>query len=78
MDVRSTLASDLYVILADFSEDESATIKVYHNPMVKWLWMGGWVIAIGTMVSAWPDRLEQRRRLERLKKQRIVFAPAQE
>ena len=78
VDVRSTLASDLYVILADFSEDESATIKVYYNPMVKWLWMGGWVIALGTIVTAWPDRLEQRRRLERLKKQRIVFAPAQE
>jgi len=78
VDVRSTMATDLYVILADFSEDESATIKVYHNPMVKWLWMGGWVIALGTMVTAWPDRLEQRRRLERLKKQQIVFAPAQE
>ena len=77
VDVRSTMASDLYVILADFSEDESATIKVYHNPMVKWLWTGGWVIALGTMVSAWPDRLEQRRRLERLKLQKIVFSPAQ-
>ena len=78
VDVRSTMITDLYVILADFSEDESATIKVYHNPMVKWLWIGGWVIAIGTIVTAWPDRLEQRRRLERLKKQQIVFAPAQE
>lgn len=78
VDVRSTLASDLYVILADFSEDESATIKVYHNPMVKWLWTGGWVIALGTVVCAWPDRLEQRRRLERLKRQQVVFAPAQE
>jgi len=78
VDVRSTLASDLYVILADFSEDESATIKVYHNPMVKWLWTGGWIIALGTMVCAWPDRLEQRRRLERLKLQKIVFSPAQE
>ena len=78
VDVRSTLASDLYVILADFTEDESATINVYHNPMVKWLWMGGWVIALGTVISAWPDRLEQRRRLQRLEKQRIVFAPAQE
>jgi cytochrome c-type biogenesis protein CcmF len=77
VDVRSTMASDLYVILADFSEDESATIKVYHNPMVKWLWTGGWVIALGTMVSAWPDRLEQRRRLERLKLQKIVFSTAQ-
>ena len=77
VDVRSTMASDLYVILADFSEDESATIKVYHNPMVKWLWTGGWIIALGTMVSAWPDRLEQRRRLERLKLQKIVFSTAQ-
>ncbi|MBT4128721.1 MAG: heme lyase CcmF/NrfE family subunit [Nitrospina sp.] len=77
VDVRSTMASDLYVILADFSEDESATIKVYHNPMVKWLWTGGWIIALGTMVSAWPDRLEQRRRLERLKLQKIVFSSAQ-
>ena len=78
VDVLSTWKEDLYMILADFREDESATIKVYHNPMVKWLWTGGWVIALGTMVTAWPDRLEQRRRLERLKKQRIVFAPAQE
>jgi cytochrome c-type biogenesis protein CcmF len=78
VDVRSTLASDLYVILADFSEDESATIKVYYTPMVTWLWTGGWVIALGTMVCAWPDRLEQRRRLERLKRQQIVFSPAQE
>ncbi len=78
VDVRSTLASDLYVILADFSEDDSATIKVYYNPMVSWLWMGGWVIALGTIVCAWPDRLEQRRRLERLKRQEIVFSPAQE
>ena len=78
VDVRSTLASDLYVILADFSEDESATIKVYHNPMVKWLWTGGWVIALGTVVCAWPDKLERRRRLQRLKRQQIVFSPAQE
>jgi len=78
VDVRSTLVSDLYVILADFREDESATLKVYLNPMVSWLWMGGWVIALGTVVCAWPDRLEQRRRLERLKRQQAVFAPAQE
>ena len=78
VDVRSTLISDLYVILADFREDDSATFKVYLNPMVSWLWLGGWVMALGTMVCAWPDRLEQRRRLERLKRQEAVFVPAQE
>ena len=78
VDVRSTIVEDIYLILADFREDESATIKVYLNPMVSWLWTGGWVIAFGTMVCMWPDRLEQRRRLTRMKKQEAIFAPAQE
>jgi cytochrome c-type biogenesis protein CcmF len=78
VDVLSTWQQDLYLILADFTEDESATIKVYVNPMVSWIWMGGWVIAFGTLVSVWPDRLEQRRRLERMKIQSAVFSPAQE
>ncbi len=78
VDVLSTWRQDLYLILADFGEDESATLKIYVNPMVSWIWMGGWVIAFGTMVSVWPDRLEQRRRLERMKIQSAVFSPAQE
>jgi len=78
VDVLSTWKQDLYMILADFSEDESATIKIYVNPMVSWIWAGGWVIAFGTMISVWPDRLEQRRRLERMKIQSAVFSPAQE
>ncbi len=78
VDVRSTWREDVYLILADFAEDESATIKVYVNPMVRWIWFGGWVIAFGTMVSVWPDRLELRRRLERMKVQEAVFSPAQE
>ena len=79
VDVLSTIVEDIYIILADFSdEDSSATIKVYLNPMVSWLWTGGWVIAFGTMICMWPDRLEQRRRLDRMKKQQAIFAPAQE
>ena len=78
VDVLSSIVEDVYLILADFREDESATIKVYVNPMVSWIWTGGWVIAFGTMVCMWPDRLEQRRRLTRMKKQETLFAPAQE
>jgi cytochrome c-type biogenesis protein CcmF len=78
VDVLSNWKEDIYLILADFSEDESATIKAYINPMVSWLWTGGWVIAFGTVICMWPDRLEQRRRLERLRKQETIFSPAQE
>jgi len=78
VDVRSTWKEDLYIILADFKEDDSATLKIYLNPMVSWIWMGAWIIAFGTTVSVWPDRLEARRRLERMKVQDAVFSPAQE
>jgi cytochrome c-type biogenesis protein CcmF len=33
-----------------------ATFKIYHNPLVNWLWLGGLVFILGTLVAAWPDR----------------------
>ena len=78
VDVLSNWKEDVYLILADFGEDESATIKAYINPMVSWLWTGGMVIAFGTVICMWPDRLEKRRRLERMRRQESIFAPAQE
>ena len=93
VDLRSTFKEDLYMILADFKgnelvtkkdgksgffKDGEVTVKVYVMPMVKWIWMGGWVIAFGTMIAVWPDRLEARRRTERLKRQEAIFMPAQE
>jgi cytochrome c-type biogenesis protein CcmF len=56
--VRSTLVDDFYVILVDWKtvSAESATFKVYHNPLVKWLWIGAWVFIIGVVVSSWRDK----------------------
>jgi len=56
--LRSTLVDDLYVILIDWKEisQEGATFKVYHNPLVKWLWIGTWVFILGVVIAAWPDR----------------------
>jgi cytochrome c-type biogenesis protein CcmF len=78
VDVLSSWREDVYLILADFTEDEAATLKVYINPMVSWIWTGGWIIAFGTVVCMWPDRLEERRRVMRQKKQEAAFSPAQE
>jgi cytochrome c-type biogenesis protein CcmF len=78
VDFLSTWKEDLYLILADFNEAQTASIKVYVNPMVSWLWTGGWVIAFGTFIAMWPDRLEARRRIERMNKQEAIFMPAQE
>ncbi len=56
--VRSTFEDDLKVILVDWQplSTAGATFKVYHNPLVKWLWLGAWVFVFGTLVAAWPDR----------------------
>jgi cytochrome c-type biogenesis protein CcmF len=56
--VRSTWEDDFYVLLVDWQpiSPDGATFKVYHNPLVNWLWLGGFVFILGTLVAAWPDR----------------------
>jgi cytochrome c-type biogenesis protein CcmF len=54
--LRSTLLDDLYIILVDWMPitSDGATFKIYHNPLVIWLWIGSGVLAIGTLFSLWP------------------------
>ncbi len=56
--VRSTMEDDLYVLLVDWQplSTSGATFKIYHNPLVNWLWLGGFVFILGTMAAAWPDK----------------------
>lgn len=56
--LRSTMLDDLYVILVDWQPISSigATFKVYHNPLVNWLWLGSFVFIFGTLVAAWPEK----------------------
>jgi cytochrome c-type biogenesis protein CcmF len=52
--IYSTLREDLYVILTALEADGSATLKVYRNPLVNWIWIGGVVFVIGTLAVMWP------------------------
>jgi cytochrome c-type biogenesis protein CcmF len=56
--VRSTMEDDLYVLLVDWKpiSADGATFKIYHNPLVNWLWVGAFVFILGTLVAAWPDK----------------------
>ena len=51
---RSTLKEDLYVILGNLGDNDTATFQAYVNPMVAWLWIGGIVLALGTLVCVLP------------------------
>jgi cytochrome c-type biogenesis protein CcmF len=52
--VASTLREDLYVILVGLEPDQSAALKVYVNPLVNWVWIGGFVFVIGNTLLLWP------------------------
>ena len=56
--VRSTLEDDVYVLLVDWQpiSADGATFKVFHNPLVNWLWIGAIWLIFGTLVAAWPDK----------------------
>ena len=56
--VRSTLEEDFYVLLVGWEPigRDGATFKVYLNPLVNFVWLGGVVFILGTLVAAWPER----------------------
>jgi cytochrome c-type biogenesis protein CcmF len=55
--IRSTVGADLYVVLGSYDEaSRMATIQAYVNPLVSWLWWGGVVLVIGTIVTIVPSR----------------------
>ncbi len=76
-DKRSTLADDLYVILGGWEgRGETATFKAYINPLVNWIWIGGFVFLFGTIVAAWPNPQESSQRATARAKIPGAVAPA--
>ena len=48
---------DVYVVLAGFDNmGETAAFKVFINPLMSWMWIGGLVMILGVLISAWPRR----------------------
>ena len=58
--IRSTLSEDLYVILASYDK-KWATFKVLINPLVVWLWIGGGIMAFGTVIVMLPDKRKKKK-----------------
>jgi cytochrome c-type biogenesis protein CcmF len=56
--VRSTLADDIYVVLINWEgiTRVEAPFKIYHNPLVIWLWIGSVIFIAGMLVTSWPEK----------------------
>ncbi|MCP4403935.1 MAG: heme lyase CcmF/NrfE family subunit [bacterium] len=58
--IYSSLKEDVYIVLAGI-EDDIAVFKVLVTPLVIWLWIGGCVMAVGTLFAMLPN-MEKRPR----------------
>ncbi len=54
--IESTWLEDFYIILAGWEQDQSVSFKVNINPLVKWLWAGGYILVFGSIFALWPGR----------------------
>ncbi|MHB1125818.1 MAG: heme lyase CcmF/NrfE family subunit [Bacillota bacterium] len=55
--IKGGLAEDLYVILGSWGDGgKEATIEVHVNPLVSLLWIGGYMLVLGTIFAVWPGR----------------------
>lgn len=58
--IRSSFWDDLYVVLTGMDENGTVFLQVFVNPLVGWIWVGGWVMVAGTLVAVWPMRRKKR------------------
>jgi cytochrome c-type biogenesis protein CcmF len=55
--IRSTLKEDLYLVFSGGNKDGSKAIfQVYYNPLVMWVWIGGIVLGLGTLIALLPNK----------------------
>jgi cytochrome c-type biogenesis protein CcmF len=52
--VYSTPGIDFYVLLVGWDQSgQSATFKIYVNSLINWVWIGGIVMILGTIIAMW-------------------------
>jgi cytochrome c-type biogenesis protein CcmF len=65
--IRSDLltAEDLFVIAEQIDPDGSVYFRVFVKPLVNLIWIAGAVFLLGSVITLWPDRREERRLVAR-------------
>jgi len=49
--IHSNLLRDLYIVLGDGNLNDGWVVRIYHNPLVIWIWIGAAFIFLGGLVS---------------------------
>ena len=54
--VDSSPFRDVYVVLVGLTPDGLARLSVFVNPMMMWIWIGGVIMVVGSLIAVWPSR----------------------
>ncbi|MCA9939299.1 MAG: heme lyase CcmF/NrfE family subunit [Anaerolineales bacterium] len=76
-DKRSTVSEDFYALLINWEPvaADLATFKVYVNPLINWVWAGGFIFVLGTTIAGWSDPVPVREPLA-ARRRRVVVGGA--
>jgi cytochrome c-type biogenesis protein CcmF len=77
--IYSTMKNDVYVVFQGGTRDgKKAIIQVFYNPLTMWVWIGGIVLVIGTLIALLPNKKTiLRRRPEVESKEEVKEVEAQ-
>ena len=75
--IRPRLNEDLYVVFSGIADDnQHAVINAHLNPLVNWIWIGGFVLVLGTLIALVPSSQPARR--EQVSSERPISQPTQQ
>jgi cytochrome c-type biogenesis protein CcmF len=57
--IHPAWSGDFYTILHN-GEGTQAHFTFVVNPLMRWLWLGGWIIGLGALAGLWPEQLPRR------------------
>ncbi len=70
--IHTTFLADLYVVLGDPAGERGWATRIYHNPLVPWIWGGAILMFFGGLVSL----TDRRHRIGAPKRSAAAVAPA--
>jgi len=50
--IDPSIARDLYVALGEELVENTWSVRIYYKPLVRWIWLGGLMIALGALFAA--------------------------
>jgi cytochrome c-type biogenesis protein CcmF len=50
--IDPSITRDLYVALGEGLQGGAWSVRIYYKPLVRWIWLGGLMIALGALFAA--------------------------